>query len=223
METIENINWLGNAGFYFVDKDSGNTIYYVDPFKLTQANLPKANLLFITHAHPDHLSPEDIEKVASDTTIVIAPKSCISQIPVDTYRQVPVEPNKEYTVKNFAFQTVPAYNTKPDRLQFHPRENQWVGYVFVINGKKIYHAGDTDFIPEMSDFEQLHFDIAMLPIGGTYTMDVQEAIEAANAIQAKITVPIHYKRQLGGNYEDAEKAFSKGVTNSQVVILNQLQ
>ncbi len=222
MNDLNDIIWLGNAGFYFTDKKTGNKIYYVDPFLLTQANLPKGDLVFITHAHPDHLSPVDIVKVVKNTSIIIAPQNCLDKITWDPKRQFPVEPNKEYTLQDFRFLTIPAYNIHPDRLMFHPKDSHWVGYVFYLNGKKIYHAGDTDYIPEMQTLKEKQLDVALLPIGGTYTMDVAEASAAANAIGAKITIPIHYKRQLGDKCSDAETTFKTNVVNSQVIILQQL-
>ncbi|MEM3791674.1 MAG: MBL fold metallo-hydrolase, partial [Candidatus Micrarchaeaceae archaeon] len=83
------------------------------------------------------------------------------------------------------------------------------------NGKKIYHAGDTDFIEEMKDIDA---DLALLPIGGTYTMDVEEAISAANAINASFFAPMHYKALLGKeNSAKAEKEFKERVENSFVM------
>jgi L-ascorbate metabolism protein UlaG (beta-lactamase superfamily) len=92
-----------------------------------------------------------------------------------------------------------------------------------LNGKKIYHAGDTDFILEMKSLKDLNLDIAMLPIGGTYTMEAREAAQAANAICAKITIPMHYRRLLGKNHPEAEEKFRSLVKNSKVVILNELK
>ena len=108
------------------------------------------------------------------------------------------------------------------RLSFHPKANNWVGYIFELNGQKIYHAGDTDFTEEMRNLKNLNLDVALLPIGGTYTMDVQEAAEAANEIAAKTTIPMHYKNLVGENYKSIEEEFKRLVKNSKVVILKEL-
>lgn len=222
MENLEQINWLGHASFCFVDEGSGNRIYYADPYELSGIKLQKADILFITHAHQDHLSTADIAQLTKPDTMIVAPQNCLDKITWDKLLTTPVEPNKEYTVNEFTFQTIPAYNVNPQRLQFHPGDNHWVGYIFNLNGQKIYHAGDTDFIPEMRDLAKLQLDVALLPIGGTYTMDVAEAIEAANAIGAKHTVPMHYKKLLGDKSQEAEEQMKKYVTKSEVKILKEL-
>lgn len=218
---MDNINWLGHASFFFLDKN-GNKIYFIDPFELNERALVKADIIFITHAHPDHFSQKDIEKIIKDDTIIIATKNVLEKIDIPNDRKILVFPNKSYNLKGFSFQTIPAYNNHPEKLNFHPQKNNWVGYIFNLNGKKIYHAGDTDFINEMKSLKKLNLDIAMLPIGGTYTMGAEEASKAANEISAKITIPMHYKNLLGEKHlEEAEK-FKKLVVNSKVLILEEL-
>ena len=219
---MENIQWLGHASFYFTDAN-GHKIYYVDPFSLTVLNLPKADLVFITHAHPDHFSPADLEKIVKNETVIIAPPDILAKIERDESLKLKVEPNKSYEVQGFKFQTIPAYNSNPAKLYFHPKANNWVGYIFELNGKKIYHAGDTDFIPEMKELKNLNLDVAMLPMDGHYTMTVEEAADAANTICAKITVPMHYQRQNPNNYQGLEEKFKKLVTNSKVEVLEELK
>lgn len=221
MDIEKTITWLGHASFFFNDTN-GKTIYYIDPFDLHSRNLNKADLVFITHAHPDHCSFEDLKKILKEDTVVIAPPDCLSLIDIEN-EKFPVSPSQQYTVRNFDFLTLPAYNAKPERLQAHPKTNNWVGYVFTINGRKFYHAGDTDYIPEMETLRAIHIDVAMLPIGGTYTMDATEAAKAANSINAKVTIPMHYKRLLGDKASIAEETFKKLVTNSSVMILKELQ
>lgn len=217
---MDGINWLGHAGFFFEDQN-GNKIYFVDPFELGDRKLDKADLIFITHAHYDHFSQGDIDKIIKNDTVIIAPPDILSHISIGDERKVKVEPNQSYTVKDFKFSTIPAYNHRPGRQELHPRRNNWVGYIFELNGKKVYHAGDTDFTDEMRSLKSLRLDVAMLPMGGNFTMDVDEMIEAANWIGAKITIPIHYKRLLGENYKEAEEKLKSGVTNSKVVILTE--
>lgn len=227
------IKWFGHASFSFIDRTSGNRVYYVDPYELSGRELEPADLVFITHAHHDHFSPDDLDLIMHDETTVIAPPEILLQIQRNDFLKQGVMPNNSYEVSGFKFSTVPAYNVKPERLSYHPRENNWVGYIFEINGHlpaiagkalqagKVYHAGDTDFTPEMKSLAQQNLDIALLPIGGKFTMDVEEAIEAANAISAKTTIPMHYKNLLGANSKVAEEKFKSGVTNSKVVILEE--
>lgn len=222
MENLLDIKWLSHAGFGFVDKASGQRIYYVDPFQIKNKNLEKGDIVFITHAHYDHLSPEDISSLLKNETVVVATPDSLETLNI-TQEKFPVEPNKEYSIKDFKFKTIPAYNIKQERLKFHPKENNWVGYIFSLNGLKIYHAGDTDFIPEMNNLKSENLDIAMLPMGGIYTMDVFEMTEAANAISAKTTIPMHYKSLLGEKVKDAERYLKKGVISSEVVILEELK
>ena len=218
---MENIKWFGHASFSFTDANA-NKIYYVDPFDLTASELEKADLVFVTHAHQDHFSSADLEKIIKEDTIIIAPPDILAKIDRAGELKQIVQPNKSYEIKGFNFQTVPAYNTHPDKLNFHPKSNNWVGYIFELNGKKVYHAGDTDFIEEMKSLKDLNLDVAMLPIGGTYTMDVNEAAQAANAIAAKITVPMHYKRLNPNTYKEIEEEFKHLVINSEVMILEEV-
>jgi len=219
---MEDIQWFGHASFLFIDKN-GNRVYYIDPFDLKLPDLQKADLVFITHAHPDHFSPNDLEKIVKEDTIIVAPSDILCKIDRNEELKQIVEPNKNYEIKGFKFQTIPAYNNHPSKLNFHPKTNHWIGYIFLLNGKKIYHAGDTDFIPEMKNLKDLNLDIAMLPMDGIYTMDVQEAAQAANAIGAKITVPMHFRRQNPDNYQELEVKFKQLVTNSEVVIMEELK
>jgi len=219
---MENIKWLGHASFYLVDQNS-NKIYYVDPFNLKFTDQKKADVVFITHAHQDHFSLSDLEKIIKDDTIIVAPPDILREIERRETLKQAVVPNNSYDVNGFKFQTAPAYNTNVEKLHFHPKTNNWVGYIFELNGKKIYHAGDTDFIPEMKDLNKLNLDVALLPIGGKFTMETEEAAEAANAIAAKTTIPMHYKRLNPNNYHELELKFKILVTNSEAVILKELK
>jgi L-ascorbate metabolism protein UlaG (beta-lactamase superfamily) len=222
MQHIPHISWLGHAGFFLEDVTNGNRVYCVDPFELTQTELAKADLLFITHAHPDHLSPIDIKKIIKPNCIAVAPKDCLNRIQINEAQKFPIVPHMQYTINNFVFETVPAYNIKAERLTFHPKENNWVGYIFHLNNQQIYHAGDTDFIPEMRSLKEKNLDVAILPIGGHYCMGVEEAIEAANHIAAKVTIPMHYKKLVGDKHSIMVEQFKHQVTNSQVVVLEEL-
>lgn len=220
---MENMTWFGHASFSFIDRLSGNRIYYVDPFHLPHNGaklLEKADIIFVTHAHPDHLSPPDISQLLKDDTVVVATMDSLETLKI-TQEKFPVMPSQEYTLKGFKFKTFPAYNVTAERP--HPKEKGWVGYIFTVNNVKIYHAGDTDFIPEMRNLKNENLDIALLPIGGTYVMTPEEAVEAANAISAKKTIPMHYKALLGDKVKEGEDIFKKGVINSEVVFLEELK
>ncbi|MBI2550458.1 MBL fold metallo-hydrolase [Candidatus Woesearchaeota archaeon] len=213
------MKWFGHASFMFTDEASGNRVYYVDPFEFKGDGKEKADIVFVTHAHFDHCDSDSVKKVIKPDTILVLPNDCKAKLNFNN-EFVKVEPNKEYNIKGFKFRTVPAYNTKPDRLQYHPKSNNWVGYIFSLNNQTVYHAGDTDFIPEMKQLGKIN--VAMLPIGGTYTMDADEAIVAANTIAADVTVPMHYRRLLNEKSAAAEEKFKAGVKNSKVVILEEV-
>jgi len=219
---VDNIRWFGHASFAITDSVNGNRIYFIDPFELPSSNSDKADLIFVTHAHYDHLSEGDINHILKPETSVIATPDSLATLKIPNEQKFEVAPSNSYDVKGTKFETIPAYNVREDRLNYHPKSNNWVGYILFVNNQKIYHAGDTDFIPEMQNLASKSLDIAMLPMGGTYTMDVYEMIEAANAIKAKITIPMHYRRFLGDKYKEAEEKLKAGVTNSKVVILEEL-
>ena len=192
-----NIELLGHAAFKIVS----DKVIYTDPFQIS--NSEPADIILITHSHYDHCSPEDIKKIIKKGTIIFVTPDCQSKI--SKFEEVEikiVEPNKEYQVDGIKIETIPAYNIKPERLNFHPKENDWIGYVINLHGKRIYLAGDTDFVPEMNHLKNI--DIALLPIGGTYTMDAKEAAEAANAIRPKIAIPMHYNK-IEGTEADPEE------------------
>jgi len=217
-DILDNLTWFGHSSFMVKDGKTGESFYFLDPFDFKKTPNTKASAIFITHAHYDHWSPNDIRKVITDTTSVVGVKGC-DKLSLSSGQFTLVYPNQTFITSGIRVKTIPAYNMKPDRVTYHPRENQWVGYVFEFNGGRVYHAGDTDFIPDMKTLKDI--DVAMLPIGGTYTMDVREAIEAANTIKAKVTIPIHYKRLLGINAKKAEEEFVSGV-KGKVAVMKEL-
>ncbi len=220
---MENIRWFGHASFSITDTKSGNKIYFIDPYQLPELGPEKADIIFITHAHPDHLSLGDIDHILKSETIVVATSDSLVTLKIPDSQKFNVTPNQEYEIKGLKFETVPAYNVAPEKLNFHPKTNNWVGYIIFVNNLKIYHAGDTDFIPEMKTFAAKKLDVAMLPMGGDYTMGVEEMVEAANAIAAKVTIPMHYRRNIGEDYPAHEEKLKKGVKNSKVLILEELE
>ena len=172
----------------------GKTIY-VDPFKIEkQSN--DTDIILVTHDHYDHFSPEDIEKVIKEDTIIVVPKTVKTLSKMKN--TVLVEPNNVYEVKGIRIETIPAYNIKK---QFHPKDNQWVGYIIEIENIRYYVAGDTDVIPEN---KQVKCDVAFIPVGGTYTMNYEEAAELVNVIKPKMAVPTHYG-DIVGEKNDGEK------------------
>jgi len=182
-------------------------IFYIDPFGLKE-NYNDADIIFITHSHYDHFSPEDIEKVRKSETIIVVTqdlyeKTC--KLNFDENKIIIVKPNEKYEVEGINFSTVPAYNTNKD---FHPKDNNWVGYIIEINKTRYYIAGDTDITQEN---RKIDCDVAFLPIGGTYTMNSEEAAELANCITPKIVVPVHYNSIVGS--KDDEKNFEKLVSS----------
>ena len=179
-------------------KISKGKVIYIDPFKIDD-NYNDADIIFITHDHYDHYSEEDIDKVKKDDTVIIVPEELLTKVLRKGFRQdyiITVLPNQKYMVEGIKFETVPAYNTNK---QFHPKENEWVGYIIEIKGVKYYIAGDTDITEEN---KKVKCDVALVPVGGTYTMDFKEAVYLINEIKPKIAVPIHYG-SIVGKMQDA--------------------
>ena len=176
-------------------KISKEKIIYIDPFKI-QKEIHDADIIFITHEHYDHYSPEDIEKIEKQDTIIVAPK--IVKALSKMKNVIMVEPNKTYEVNGIKIETLPSYNTNK---QFHPKESGWVGYIIQINNTRYYIAGDTDITPEI---KQVKCDVAFVPVGGTYTMTYEEAAELVNIIKPKIAIPTHYG-SIVGTKEDGDK------------------
>lgn len=205
-----NIEWLGHSGF----KIKENKVIYIDPFEIEGGE--RADVIFITHSHYDHCSIADLKKLVTSQTVIVTHPDCQSKLSgkVQSKEVVLVEPGKKYTAGGVQFETVPAYNTNKD---FHPKHNEWVGYIITIKGKRVYHAGDTDLIPEM---KSISADIALLPVSGTYVMIADEAAKAAAVINAKAFVPMHYGK-IVGTKPDAERF--KELCSKPVVILEKMR
>ena len=213
MKIEEKIKWIGHASFVI---ESSEQRIYIDPFRLN-GEYPHADIILITHPHQDHLSIEDINKIADGDTRIYLPMDSVGKI--EKGRAKGVKPGEEHKDSGFIFKTVPAYNKVEARLHAHPRKNGWVGYIAHIGGKSLYHAGDTDLIDEMSGIKA---DMSLLPMGGTYTMNVEEAIEAAGKITSEIYAPMHYKALLGmEESKKAERLFLEKVKKG--VILDEIQ
>ena len=199
---LNNIEVLIHSSIKF----SKDIIIYFDPYKINK-DYHDADIIFITHSHYDHYSPLDIKKVIKDNTIIVCPEDVKEELlKLDIKNIIEVVPNKDYEVLNIKFKTIPAYNINKN---FHPKENNWVGYLINYNNVKYYIAGDTDITEENKN---IICDVAFVPIGGTFTMNYKEAASLINEIQPKIAVPTHYGL-IVGNKDDGIK-FSKLLNNS---------
>lgn len=168
-------------------------VIYIDPFQMKEE--PKdADFVLITHDHYDHFSPEDIGKVSKADTILVVPEKMAAkarEVSGMVGKIETVKPSVYREIGGLEFETVPAYNTlKP----FHPKSAEWVGYILRIDGKRIYIAGDTDATKEA---KAVKCDIALVPIGGTYTMDAKKAAELINTIRPDVAIPVHYGHIVG--------------------------
>lgn len=195
------VKWLGHASFQI---EAGEKIIYIDPYEGEYEK--KADIILVTHSHHDHCDLSKINEVRRDDTVIIAPRECASKIGgnVET-----LKPEKETAIEGVTIKAVEAYNYKRFRSPgnpFHPK-GCGVGYLLKAEGQTIYHAGDTDFIPEMRQLG--HVDVALLPSGGTYTMDNVEAAEAAITINPKIAVPMHCWDKSPKVFKDKVEADSK--------------
>jgi L-ascorbate metabolism protein UlaG (beta-lactamase superfamily) len=183
-----------------------NKVIYFDPIKII-GTPGDADIIFISHSHYDHLSIEDIKKLAKKDTVLVIPEDCANEAKgAGLTNFMTVRPSRSYEVKGLKFNTVPAYNINKN---FHKKESNWVGYVMNINDTSYYFAGDTDFIPEMKDIKA---SVVFLPVGGTYTMTSKEAAEAANIINPLVAVPIHFT-DVVGTAEDAQN-FINGLNST---------
>ena len=168
-----------------------NKVIYFDPFKIEEFK-NDADIIFITHNHYDHMDLGSIEKVKNDNTIVVAPLSMeevIRNIKFKDY--IFLSPNDEINIENIHIKAVPAYNLEKS---FHPRTNNWLGYIITYNNISYYIAGDTD---KTKEAESVKCDIALIPIGGHFTMNVDEATELINIIKPKLVIPTHYGTIIG--------------------------
>ena len=190
---LESITWFRQSALRW--RDDERTVY-IDPWG-TGDDAPPADLILITHAHDDHFRPDEIERLRHGGTKLVAPHDVADKLTGDV---TPVRPGEGHEVAGVSFTTVPAYNTREEALEFHPRANGWVGYVLELGGATYYHAGDTDHAPELGE---IHTDVAFLPIGGYYTMDALEAAELAKEISPTLAVPMHYGFVVGSPSDGA--------------------
>lgn len=194
---------LGHASI----RMKGEKTIYVDPFRI--GDEPQdADVIFITHSHHDHFSPEDIRKVKKADTLLVLPANCVQlAAELGWHNAVAAEVGQEGEAAGVPFEAVAAYNIDK---HFHEQNRGWLGYLITFGDVRVYVAGDTDIIPEM---EAIQCDVAFLPAGGTYTMSAVEAAQAAAIIKPKVAIPTHYGT-IVGDESDADaflRALPEGV------------
>jgi len=207
------IRWYGHDTFT-LEKE---ITICIDPYKLSKTI--QADLVLISHNHFDHLSLEDLKKISSINTIIIAANECMSQISNISFKEkIGIAPGEEKTINNVTVKAIPAYNINkinPDtKKPFHPKDDKKIGFIITIQGTSIYHTGDSDLIPEMTD---LNPDVLLIPVSGTYVMTAKEAADAVEKIKPKIAIPMHYGTIVGS--ENDAKEFKNMVKSCKVQIL----
>ncbi len=186
---IEKLHRLGHSSFRW----EGSKIVYFDPWKLSKDS-KKADIIFISHEHFDHLSENDIAIISSPDTVIVTCASGakrLSSLVAGCGQVKTMAPGDSLDLGGVKIKAVASYNVNKE---FHPRSANKLGFIVTMDGISVYHAGDTDRIPEM---DSLRCDAALLPISGTYVMNAREAAEAALAIKPKIAVPMHYGDIIG--------------------------
>ena len=187
------IRRLGHDSFSL----TGNIKIIIDPFKITPQE--KADLILISHNHFDHLSVDDLKKISTEDTTIVAAQECLDMLRGFSFKEkIGMNPGEEKTVRGVKIKAIRAYNLdkiNPEtKKPFHPKEDNKIGFLISFNGITIYHTGDTDLIPEMSDLKP---DIALVPVSGTYVMTAQEAAKAVEKIKPKVVIPMHYGAIVG--------------------------
>lgn len=208
---LDNIGVLTHSAIRIQDR--AGTVIYFDPYDLSDEP-HDADLVLVTHAHYDHFSPDDIARVAKDGTELVAPASMAEDAPRAGLPFKLMHAGERIERAGILIEAVPAYNVEPERLGFHPKANGWIGYMVTVDGSRIYVAGDTDQTPDNST---ISCDIALVPVGGTYTMDPHQAATFINTISPRVAIPTHYGTVAGSPGDGA--AFAAEVNpNIQVAI-----
>jgi len=190
MNILDKIHWLGQAAFCIELEES---VVYTDPYQLKR-DKPKADIILISHTHFDHCSSQDIEKIRKSDTVIIGQKGIKTAL---SYPVRVINPGDKTQVGQIEIEAIPAYNINKS---FHPKSFGNLGFIIRVNQTSIYHAGDTDFIPEMG---RVKANIVLLPVGGTYTMNAEEAAKAVKVIKPDVAIPMHWGSVVGSR-KDAE-------------------
>lgn len=204
------IQHLPHAGFRL---EGGGLVVYIDPFSLPSSP-GDGDVGVCTHDHYDHCSPEDLRKALKRDAVIVAASNCERKLRGLMRGLKLLKPGDEVEVKGVKVRAVPAYNVgKP----YHPREYGGIGVIVELSGVRIYHAGDTDLIPEMESLRG-HVDVALVPVSGVYVMTAGEAVEAVRRIQPALAIPMHYGA-IVGDRRDAEsfKRLLEGVCEVAII------
>ncbi len=194
------ITALGHDGF-IVDFAEQKLRFAFDPYDVEEGVNP-VDYVFVSHPHYDHCDPASIHKLLKPSGKVVASEPCAKEL-ADFGKQLELVVDKnKHEVKGLTYWTIPAYCTNKYRTPtevFHPKEKGFVGFVVEVGKTRFYHAGDTDFIPEMEKVKKI--DVAFLPISGTYVMTLEEAIQAAEMIDPDVAIPMHFGKLLGSSMD----------------------
>jgi len=201
------IKWITHACFKI--KTKNGKIIYLDPYNIPEGE-EKADIIFCSHSHHDHMDQSSIERVLKEDTLVIGPESIASKLKKYNTKSMKIGEIREFD--DVTVELVPAYTINKST---HPKNNEWAGIIVSAEGKRIYHAGDSERIPEMQHLHK-NITVALLPCGGTYTMDFKEASEAAMDIKPEIVVPMH---NWDKNLDDFKKVMNQKDPEIEVEIL----
>lgn len=191
-DILRGLTWLGHDAFRL---RAGGRVIYFDPYQLPIGNHEQADLILVSHDHFDHCSPVDILRLRKAETVIVANPAAAAKC---EGRVKVMRAGERLVLDDIKIEAVPAYNLNK---KFHPREHGGLGFIVRVAGVRIYHAGDTDHIPEMA---AIRADLALLPVSGTYVMTAEEAAAAALEIKPRVAMPMHFGSVVG-SLDDARR------------------